>query len=92
MAQRGFVTLAACSWLAFAAGCPNAPAPSVALLRSNTFTQYGYDRRNSQNNTSETHINHGNVGQLHELWRLRVQDGATSVPVVMDGHAYFGSS
>lgn len=55
------------------------------------FTQYGYDLDNTQRNDSERRIDSHNVARLHELWRMNVTDGATSVPVVADGKVYFGS-
>jgi polyvinyl alcohol dehydrogenase (cytochrome) len=68
----------------------DAGAPGDKPLSPGSWTEYGFDLRNSQVNPHERVLNAANVAGLKERWRLHMLDGATSTPAVTDGVAYFG--
>jgi polyvinyl alcohol dehydrogenase (cytochrome) len=54
------------------------------------WASYGHDLTNSQTNLVETRLGAANLDQLEEKWRVEIAGGATSLPAVYDGTAYFG--
>ena len=68
---------------------PQADSDATATP-SASWTAYGFDDRNSQNNTREKQLTADNVAELTEKWQVKVA-GATGTPAVYDDTVYFGA-
>lgn len=52
------------------------------------WTTFNFDASNSRYNRYEKKLSAANVAQLKEIWELKMDNGVTSTPIVVDGVVY----